>query len=308
MTEHEETAVTTHIELQQIGELPCWHIRHQGAQLLVAEQGAQILAYQRDDAQPLIWLSEQVEYRKGQGLRGGVPVCWPWFGALERNPGEVQAMRRSDQSAPAHGLVRTLDWQLKDIGAQGDAVIAEFCFDTREQPLPDWPHAIALTLRIRLDQRLHLELTSHNHGPLPVFISQALHTYFAVSDIHQVQVEGLHGCRYIETLHNWENRLQHGPLQFSGETDRIYLDVPSQLGIRDPQWQRRIHLQSSGSQSAVVWNPWIEKSRHLSQFDANAWPGMLCIETANVLEDRLELAPGGQHSLTLTLWESCLDV
>jgi glucose-6-phosphate 1-epimerase len=300
--------VTTSIELQQIGDLPCWQINHQGAQLLIAEQGAQVLAYQRDDSPPLIWLSDQAEYHKGQGLRGGVPVCWPWFGALERNPAEVQAMQQGTTPAPAHGLVRTLDWRLQDISEQDGAVIAEFCFDSREQPLPDWPHAVELSLRIRLDQRLHLELTSLNHGPQPVVLSQALHTYFAVSDIHDIQVEGLHGCRYIDTLENWESRLQQGPLPFTGETDRIYLDVPSQVNIRDPHWHRRIHLQSSGSHSAVVWNPWIEKSRHLSQFGPDAWQGMLCIETANVLEDKVELAPGGKHRLTLTLWESSLDI
>lgn len=294
------------IEHQQIGELACWRIRHRGAQMLIAEQGAQLLSYQRDDARPLIWLSEQAEYRRGQGLRGGVPVCWPWFGALERNPEEIQAQYRG-RSAPAHGLVRTLDWRLEDIRQDDDTVSIEFVFDSREQPLPDWPHAVELRLMIRLDQRLHLQLTSRNHGTHPLFISQALHSYFAVSDIHQVQVEGLHGCRYIETLEDWQARLQQGPVTFNGETDRIYLGVPSQLSIRDPQWQRRIHLLSSGSHSAVVWNPWIGKSRYLSQFAEDAWTGMLCIETANVLEDRIELPPQGAHTLGLSLWESPFD-
>ena len=294
------------IEHQQIGELACWRIRHQGAQLLIAEQGAQLLSYQRDDAPPLIWLSEQAEYRRGQGLRGGVPVCWPWFGALERNPAEIQAQYRGS-AAPAHGLVRTLDWRLEDIREEDDAVSIEFVFDSRVQPLPDWPHAVELRLLIRLDQRLHLRLTSHNHGTHPLFLSQALHSYFAVSDIHQVQVEGLHGCRYIETLEDWQARLQQGPVTFGGETDRIYLGVPSQISFRDPQWRRRVHVLSSGSHSAVVWNPWIAKSRYLSQFAEDAWTGMLCIETANVLEDRIELPPNAAHALELSLWESPLD-
>lgn len=296
----------TRIAHEQIGELVCWRIRHRGAQLLIAEQGAQLLSYQRDDGPPLIWLSEQVEYRRGQGLRGGVPVCWPWFGALARNPAEIQAQYHGAR-APAHGLVRTLDWRLEDIRQEDDAVSIEFVFDTREQPLADWPHAVELRLGIRLDQRLHLRLGSHNHGDQPLFLSQALHSYFAVSDIHQAQVEGLHGCRYIETLEDWQSRLQQGPVTFDGETDRIYLGVPSQISIRDPGWRRRIHLMSSGSQSAVVWNPWIDKSRSLSQFAADAWTGMLCIETANLLEDRVELPPGAGQALAVSLWESPLD-
>jgi len=295
------------IEHQQIGELACWRIRHQGAQLLIAEQGAQLLSYQRDDNPPLIWLSDQAEYRRGQGLRGGVPVCWPWFGALERNPDEIQAQYQGTQAAPFHGLVRTLDWRLEDVREEGESVSIEFVFDSRAQPLPGWPESVELRLLIRLDQRLHLRLTSHNHGDHPLFLSQALHSYFAVSDIRQVQVEGLHGCRYIETLEDWQERRQQGAVTFSGETDRIYLGTPSQLSFRDPQWRRRVHVLSSGSQSAVVWNPWIEKSRYLAQFAEDAWTGMLCIETANLLEDRIELPPQATHTLELSLWESPLD-
>ncbi|MEK1942264.1 MAG: D-hexose-6-phosphate mutarotase, partial [Pseudomonas sp.] len=82
----------------------------------------------------------------------------------------------------------------------------------------------------------------------------------------------------------------------------IYLDVPAQLSILDPLWQRRIHLASSGSRSAVVWNPWIDKAQRLSQFADDAWPGMLCIETANVMDDIVTLAPGAQHSMAVSLW------
>lgn len=297
----------TRIAHEQIGELVCWRIRHRGAQLLIAEQGAQLLSYQRDDGPPLIWLSDQVDYRRGQGLRGGVPVCWPWFGALQRNPAEVRAQYRGAGGAPFHGLARTLDWRLEDVREEGEALSIEFVFDTREQPQADWPHAAELRLRIRLDQRLHLRLTSHNHGDRPLYLSQALHSYFAVSDIRQAQVEGLHGCRYIETLEDWQARLQQGPVTFGGETDRVYLGVPSQISVRDPGWRRRIHLMSSGSHSAVVWNPWIDKSRFLSQFADDAWTGMLCIETANVLDDHVELAPGAAHCLAVSLWESPLD-
>lgn len=298
----------TQIAHEQIGELVCWRIRHRGAQLLIAEQGAQLLSYQRDDSPPLIWLSDQAQYQRGQGLRGGIPVCWPWFGALDRNPDEIQAQYQGATPAPFHGLVRTLDWRLEDIRAEDSgAVSIEFVFDSRVQPLPGWSEAAELRLHIRLDHRLHLRLSSHNHGHQPLFLSQALHSYFAVSDIHTVQIEGLHGCRYIETLEDWQERRQQGPLTFDGETDRIYLGVPSQISFRDEQWHRRVHLMSSGSHSAVVWNPWIEKSRSLSQFADDAWTGMLCIETANVLGDRIELAPGAAHTLALTLWESPLE-
>ena len=298
----------SHVERLELDELTCWRARVGTRELLISQQGAQVLSYQEDDQPPLIWLSEQAAYKRGQGVRGGVPVCWPWFGGLQRNPQTVQAMHLQPAAAPAHGLVRNLDWQLQGIDSRDDGVQIEFVYNSAAQPLTDWPHAAELRLSIRLDERLHIQLNSRNLGDTPLAISQALHSYFAVSDIRNVAVEGLHGCRYIETLEDWQQRQQDGLLQFSGETDRIYLDTPAQLSILDRTWQRRIQLHSSGSNSAVLWNPWIDKAQHLSQFAADAWPGMLCIEHANVLDDIRVLAAGEQHQLDLSLWaEPCSD-
>lgn len=296
------------VERVEMNQLACWRVRTTNAELLVAQQGAQILSYQRDGEQPLIWLSEQAEFEQGQGVRGGVPVCWPWFGDLRRNPEQVQAMHQPGQMiVPAHGLVRALDWQLLGIDSQDHGVVLDFVFNSVEQPQTEWPHAAELKLRIRLDDQLHLELDTRNLGDTPLAFSQALHSYFAVSDIRQVRVEGLRGCRYIDTLDNWLERQQPDTLSFHGETDRIYLDTPAQLSIVDPAWQRRIRLHSSGSRSAVLWNPWIDKARRLSQFAEDAWQGMLCIEHANVLDDHVLLAPGAQHRLSVSLWSEALS-
>ncbi len=294
------------VERVDMNQLACWRVRTASAELLVAQQGAQILSYQRHGERPLIWLSEQAEFNQGQSVRGGVPLCWPWFGDLRRNPQAVQSMYQGGSLAPAHGLVRGLDWQLLGIDQQDGGVSLDFVFNSAEQPLPAWPHAVELKLRIQLNDKLHLQLHNRNLGDTPVAISQALHSYFAVSDIHQVQVEGLQGCRYLETLEDWQQRMQDGPLGFAGETDRIYLDTPAQLDILDPLWQRRICMHSSGSASAVLWNPWIDKARRLSQFAGDAWTGMLCVEHANVLNDMLTLAPGEQHRLDLSLWSEPL--
>jgi glucose-6-phosphate 1-epimerase len=292
----------SHVERLELDELTCWRVRHDANELLISQQGAQILSYQQDDQPPLIWLSEQAAYRRGQGVRGGVPVCWPWFGNLQRNPQAVQAMHRQPGAAPAHGLVRSLDWQLQGIDQHDDGVQLEFVYNSTTHPLSDWPQAAELRLSIRLDERLHIQLSSRNLGDTPLAISQALHSYFAVSNIRHVAVEGLHGCRYIETLEDWQQRQQDGLLTFSGETDRIYLDTPAQLSILDQAWQRRIQLHSSGSNSAVLWNPWIDKAQRLSQFASDAWQGMLCIEHANVMGDIRELNAGQQHQLNLSLW------
>ncbi|QKE65270.1 D-hexose-6-phosphate mutarotase [Aquipseudomonas campi] len=294
------------VERIELDELVCWRVQVGDGTLLVAQQGAQILHYQHGTQAPIIWLSEQARYQRGQSVRGGAPVCWPWFGGLTRNPPAVQAMHSNPASAPAHGNVRGLDWQLLGIDQHDGAVTLQFAFDSRKHPLPDWPHAAELQLNIRLDQQLHLELRSSNLGTQPLVLSQALHTYFAVSDIRDVSVQGLDGCRYIETLEDWQERRQQGALDFAGETDRIYLDTPTRLSIIDPGWQRRIHLDAQGSRSAVLWNPWIDKAKRLSQFAEDAWQRMLCIETANIWDDCVTLAPGASHSLCLSLSSEAL--
>lgn len=283
------------VELEQ---LVCWRLRTPDAELLVAEQGAQVLSYRRGEQPPLIWLSDQARYLRGQGVRGGVPVCWPWFGDLQRNPSAVRAMVLGQ--APFHGLVRTLDWTLLDVCGTAEQLTLSLGLELPDG-LPGWPHAASVRLDIQLNDCLQLHLSTRNLGTTPLAISQALHSYFAVSDVRQVRVRGLDGCGYLETLENWTPRVQRGDLLFSGETDRIYHGLPATLSLDDPLWQRRIVLQSSGSSSAILWNPWIDKSRRLSQFAEDAWQGMVCIETANVLDDHVLLAPGAEQVLGLRL-------
>ena len=291
------------VDIQRIetDQLAGWRIRRGDDELLVAEQGAQVLGYRQGDAPPIIWLSEEAEFRQGQSVRGGVPVCWPWFGELARNPQAVQAGYGGAQPAPFHGLVRALPWQLREQRSEGGIAILELHCPQALGQLPGWPQRVELTLQVRLADDLQLTLSSRNAGDQAVCISQALHSYFAISDIRQVRVEGLAGCPYIDTLQNWEERRQQGDLQFAGETDRIYQQLPARLALVDPLWQRRIELQTRGSSSAVLWNPWIDKAQRLSAFADDAWQRMLCIETANVLGDVRCLQPGEQQTLAVSI-------
>lgn len=292
---------TPKVEAELHRELNCWRITTQHAELLIAQQGAQVLSYQRLGEQPLLWLSEDALFKSGKSVRGGVPVCWPWFGALKRNPPAVLAMYSGDEEAPAHGLARGRDWQLLSIDNGAGSVRIEFSLPEAQGDLPGWKHNIELKLVIEMAEQLTLTLSSQNLGARPVTISQALHSYFAVSDVRQVRVEGVEGCEYIETLVNWEQRTQSAALGFAGETDRIYLNTPQRLSIVDPGWKRRIVLDSSGSRSAVIWNPWTERAAELPDMAADGWQRMLCIETANVWDNLVELAPGASHSLSVSI-------
>ena len=247
---------------------------------------------------PLLWLSEEAAYLRGGSVRGGMPICWPWFGDLQRNPPSVRAMAAG--AAPFHGLARVLDWQLDAVERSAADVRVGFRLAIG-QGLPGWPHRVEPHLELVLGDGLDITLRNRNLGTEPVALSQALHTYFAVSDIRAVSVEGLQGCRYLDTIDDWQQRRQSGALRFSGETDRIFLDVPPRIELRDAGWRRAIALQADGSRSAIVWNPWADKARRLSQCADDAWQRMLCIETANVLDDSLLLAPGEERTLCLRL-------
>jgi glucose-6-phosphate 1-epimerase len=295
------------IESIQFDELDGWRIRHRNAELLIARQGAQILGYQVDGQQPLIWRNEAAVFKQGKPVRGGIPVCWPWFGNLDRNPDSVQAMRQSQEPAKAHGEVRALNWELLGVGEDGEALLVELVLPQAEGQLPGWPHNVALKLSIRLDQALNVSLVSFNASRETVTFSQALHTYFAVSDVRQIRIQGLDGLSYIETLEGWEKRQQTGDLTFTGETDRIYLDTPDVLGIVDPDWQRRVLIQTIGSNSAILWNPWIEKTQRFTDMAADGWQGMVCVETANVLSDVVTLDPDEMHVMSVSIWSEALQ-
>lgn len=291
---------TPKVESEKHGELNCWRITTEHAELLVAQQGAQVLSYQRIGEPPLLWLSDQAIFKQGKSVRAGVPVCWPWFGQLARNPQSVHSMYHAGE-APAHGLVRGRDWQLLGIDNSGEHVRIEFTLPETRGDLPGWPHNVELTLSIVMGEQLNISLCSYNLDNVPVTISQALHSYFAVSDVREVSVEGVDGLAYVETLADWEQRTQAGNLGFAGETDRIYLQAPDRLSIVDPKWNRRISLTSSGSRSAVIWNPWVDRAAELPDMANDGWQRMLCIETANVWDDVVTLAPGASYSLSVSI-------
>ena len=287
-------------ELNRIrrGGLNCWQLHHRGQTLVIAEQGAQVLEYGRDGEPPILWLSEQAAYEVGQGVRGGVPICWPWFGALERNPDSVQRQYQLHEP-PAHGLVRQQPWRLDEEHIDKEQV--QLIFQLAEHGDHQHFSPVTPTLTVTLSNTLTLSLSNHNHGNRSVTLSQALHTYLAVADSRQITVHGLAHTPYVDALDDWQTRQDDQPLQLHQETDRLYLQLPSQLHVEDPLWQRQILLTCRGSHSAVIWNPWIKKSRLLSQFAPDAWQRMLCIETARVLDDVLTLAPGESHEMAVEI-------
>lgn len=290
------TFASTTVTLEQRDELTLLRVSNTHADALIALQGAQVLEFCAKGQRPLLWLSEFAELKRGQSIRGGIPVCWPWFGDIKRNPESVQQMAHGE-NLPAHGFVRNRDWTLESIIETADHTQIALSYTTWAATQSEWPHNATVRLTISIGQSLRLQLSTRNDSPAPITFTQALHTYFPVSAIQQVAIHGLEQTRYIDTLDGWREQTQTGDIEFTGETDRIYLDVPESIELVDHGWQSRITLRAHNSASAIVWNPWIDKSQRLSQFADDAWQRMLCIETANTLGDSVTLAPGAEHTL-----------
>ncbi|GHA17902.1 D-hexose-6-phosphate mutarotase [Arenicella chitinivorans] len=281
----------------------CVDNSHGSATLLL--QGAQLLEYTPSGHDPVIWCSDAVVYKQGVPLRGGVPICWPWFGPLANNVSSVQSLCGIPiASAPQHGFVRTLEWELLRVESLTDARTAlelRLCDSPATQTM--LACAFELTLRIEIGSCLSMHLVAKNtDSRANLTFTSALHSYFAVSDIYQTDVQGLDAVSYVDILDGGAIKHQQGAVNFDTEVDRIYFAQPgaglTPLVIQTPK--RDIELLSRGSDSAIVWNPWIEKSQRLSQFNEDDYQSMVCVETANAFNDVISLAPGESHQLTLT--------
>lgn len=282
-------------------------IDNENASATVFLQGAQLSHYERKDEPPIIWCSPLNDYSEGKPLRGGIPVCWPWFGDLDKNPDIVSAKPLA-KNAAAHGLARNRLWQLDAVEALNPGQTRmTLSLDLKAEQEQAWPFATHLSLEVTVGEDLRLAFNVRNHSDSTVTFSSALHTYFAVSHITQVSLEGLQGLDYIDCMLDWSHHCQQGALSIDREVDRIYLGTSRVITLQDQGWARSIAVQTEGSDSTVVWNPWNEKARRLSNFPDSAFADMLCIETANADQDCVTLEPGCSHQLAVTITGQALN-
>lgn len=258
-------------------------------------QGGHVYAWRvHGQAQPVLWLSRDARFMSGKAIRGGIPVCWPWFGPPDAAAGAGAGL-------PAHGFARTATWQVQgsNVDAEGTVWLTlKLPQAAMLKAKAMWPHAADLTLSIGLGPSLRLQLTTHNAGTEVFVLGEALHTYFNISDIAAVTVTGLDGCNYWDTVGTVEKKVQQGAIHFAAETDRVYIDTEATCVIEDPEFKRRISIAKRGSHSTVVWNPWTAKAARMGDLgQPDGWRGMLCVESANAWDNRLTLQPGATHTL-----------
>ena len=260
-------------------------------------QGAHLMTWQpKSQAVPVVWLSRDAKLAAGKSIRGGVPVCWPWFGA-----------HASNANFPAHGFARTVPWKITETGTEENgATRLSLRLLSNGQTREQLPYEAQLKLKIVVGETLRMELTTENTGTDSYMgtsefsISEALHTYCRIGDIGSVRITGLDECEYWDKVGGSTLKKQEGAISFSGETDRVYINTATECVIEDDLLKRRIHVAKSGSLSTVVWTPWIEKADKMGDMgQPDGWREMVCVESGNALGNTLRIPAGGQHTLTV---------
>lgn len=254
--------------------------------------GAHVNHYQPAGQKPLLFLSKNAVFEPGKAIRGGVPVCFPWFGP-----------RSGDATSPMHGFARTAVWSLESVKENPDGAVAlTFLLEPDEAMLKTWPFTFALRHRVTVGQSLEMVLETTNAHPQPFRFETAQHTYLAVSDVRNVTITGLGGNIYIDKADAMKHKQQNTEgVRLTAETDRIYTNVTKGCTVDDPRGERRIIIEKSGSETTVLWNPWDEKAKTLSDLAPEEWHSFLCIETANASPNAILLRPNQKHQMRTNL-------
>ncbi|WP_148862597.1 D-hexose-6-phosphate mutarotase [Marinobacter fonticola] len=294
MTSHTSCALFTSLTVANGQEAV--EIQHPQFFARIYLQGAHLTHFAPAESDNWLWLSPTARYEAGVAIRGGIPVCWPWFGDPARNPPAV-AERIARQTA--HGFARTLPWTLERTESSSQHVEVTLSLEpnTLDHAFGDWPVRADITFRFTADS-CRISLTTRSLSQQPVAFTEALHTYFPTKDVAETTVRGFDATRYTDTLRQWQTFDQSGAIRFDGETDRIY-HAGGPIHIDSPQGTTR--LETQGSDSTVVWNPGPEKAARLSDFPDTAWKSMLCVETANATPHCIRLMEGQSHTTSLLL-------
>jgi D-hexose-6-phosphate mutarotase len=254
------------------------------AEAVVYLLGAQVTDFRPVDQQPVLWLSPLSPFEKGKAIRGGIPVCWPWFGPHPSRP-----------DLPAHGLARTREWQPLDAAQLSDGrTRLRLRLSDSDETRQAWPHKFDLTLTVTVGPTLDLELSTTNTGDTPFSYTDALHTYLHVSDVRQTQVSGLEGAAFVHSTRGFRG-VQTGPFAFGDEVNNIFVPNRGPVSVFDPVTRRTLNITKSGSLATVVWNPGEASGGAMKDVRAH-WGEFVCVEAATCADARIVLLPGSSHT------------
>ncbi len=271
--------------IEESAGYPILVIEHPSASGRITLNGAHVTDWIPEGHDPVLYMSADALLEPGKAIRGGIPVCWPWFGP-----------HPTDSTQSAHGFVRTMMWEV-DVARESETgvdIVLKLSDSAATKTL--WPHSFSARLHIHMGAALQVTLQATNTGTTAWGMTGALHTYFNVEDVRKVSIHGLHGTQYVEGRLSPDKCPQHGNIIIDQEVDRMYISDATVI-VHDPLWKRELVIEKAGSLATVVWNPWIEKSKRLTDLPDDAYPEFLCIEAANAGEDVVTVQPGQEHLL-----------
>lgn len=258
----------------------------------VALQGAQILQMQPAGQPPLLWLSAGARFQAGKAVRGGIPLCFPWFAAHPH-----------DATLPAHGFARTAVWRLLAANVDGNGT-ADIAFELTddEHTRACWPHAFRAEVHYRLAQSVSVTLRVSNCDDAAWAFGFAWHNYLPVTDVARLRIEGLEGIPFLDKLAPATSPVPEAvPARITAETDRIYHGAAGRYRLQDEAGGCGLQLDAPGCRDAVLWNPWQEKAARLGDVPGDAWRRFVCLECGNTGLEDVPVPPGATRVFTQVL-------
>ena len=277
----------TQITQRLINKVAVLDIENAFARAVVSLHGGQVLSFQPHGEEKVLWLSPDAVYGEGKAIRGGIPICWPWFS-------------KRAEGGPNHGFARTNSWRLKEQSTL-EGGETRLLLSLPETTHAAWNGSASLATEIVIGKELKVSLIMQNIGDTLVAISQALHTYFNVSNVEDITVEGLAGRRYLDEADNQKAYVQEGDVTLKGEVDRAYLNTSDTCTIIDPGLQRKIVIRKSGSNGTIVWNPGAELAQQMADVPDEGYRSMVCVETATLPALAVQLEPGQSHTMSMNI-------
>lgn len=280
--------------------IPFIELNNDTASAVISLYGGQILSYKPSGNAETLFLSKLANYQEGKAIKGGIPVCWPWFGADPEG-----------KDRQAHGFARNKMWQLRStekIDNDQSKVVMGLNEDAQTRKM--WPYNFDLSIEFDVGETLDVSLITRNTGDQAFKITQALHSYFSVGNIEQVFIKGLDKKAYLDKANinkGKEDKVQSGNVEFTQEVDRIYLDVPESIQISDSASKQLINIASAGNRTAVVWNPGADISQQMSDLENTDFQRFVCVETVNAASDVIEILPGESFVLSASFKVSGLE-
>lgn len=270
-------------------------IDHPQVNAAFALHGGHLIHFQVNEQPPLIWTSPIAIYNDQKAIRGGVPICWPWFGVASADLGE---------NLPSHGFARISKWSIGEINEQTSGVILTLILNANHETKKIWPFDFKLTLKATLTDQLKLELITENTGKMPFTYQGALHSYINISNVSSIKLTGLNQKSFNKLTDDFNTK--KGDLLIEQAIDSIYEKAPDTIILKDLDFKRNININNTGNNAEVVWNPWIDGAQGCVDMHDDGYQTMICIESAVLPPTGQLVEPSSMHIFSTKLLETSI--